>query len=208
MLNEFDGKAREWDNNPIHTERSEAIADALQSMVSLKKRMKVLEFGAGTGLLSFLIHEKVKHITLIDTSKEMVKVMQEKIEARQLGNMTALNLDLEKDPFTGSFNLICSQMAFHHVENVDAILETLCNLITPGGTLAIADLYPENGSFHGEGFTGHLGFDPEILAAQIRAHGFEKTTHKPCYSVRRSTGPGIFREFPVFMLTAVKRKAD
>lgn len=204
MLSEFDGKAREWDSNPIHTERSEAIAAALQSQVPLSKSMKVLEFGAGTGLLSFLILEKTGDITLIDTSVEMVKVTQEKIRTRGITHMTALVLDLEKDHFVGSFDLICSQMVFHHVENMEVVLETLSRLVKPGGYLAIADLYPEDGTFHGEGFSGHLGFDPEALAQKIRNHGFGQVNHSPCYVVRRTPGTGPAREYPVFLLTAQK----
>jgi 2-polyprenyl-3-methyl-5-hydroxy-6-metoxy-1,4-benzoquinol methylase len=205
MVNEFDGKAREWDANPIHTERSEAIAAALQTRVSLNPAMRVLEFGAGTGLLSFLIHEHVGDITLIDTSAGMVKVMQEKIRDRGLHNMHALQLDLETDPFTGQFDLIYSQMVFHHVDNVDAILHKFGKLLKPGGILAIADLYTEDGSFHGEGFTGHMGFDPETLAVQVREAGFTSLTHAPCYTVKRSTADGKTRNFPVFLMTAVKQ---
>lgn len=207
MLNDFDGKAREWDSNPVHTARSEAIAEALSSRVPLNNSMRVLEFGAGTGLLSFLIREKTGDITMIDTSVEMVKVIQEKILAHGIRNMTALHLDLEKDPYSGNFDLICSQMVFHHVGNVDAILEKLSRLLLPGGTLAIADLYPEDGSFHGEGFTGHPGFDPEKLSLQIRNHGFDQVMHKPCYEVRRNPANGPSRTYPVFLLTAVKQQA-
>jgi len=205
MVNEFDGKAREWDANPIHTERSEAIAAALQARVSLTPAMRVLEFGAGTGLLSFLIHENVGDITLIDTSAGMVKVMQEKIRDRGLHNMHALQLDLDTDPFSGQFDLICSQMVFHHVDNVDTILHKLSRLLKPGGTIAIADLYAEDGSFHGEGFTGHMGFDPETLAGQIRAAGFTGVTHAHCYTVKRTTADGKTRDFPVFLMTAAKQ---
>jgi tRNA (cmo5U34)-methyltransferase len=205
MLNEFDGRAREWDANPMHTERSEAIAAALQTHVALNPAMLVLEFGAGTGLLSFLIHEHVGDITMIDTSAGMVKVMQEKIRDRGLLNMHALQRDLETDPFSGQFDLICSQMVFHHVENVDAILHKFSKLLKPGGTLAIADLYSEDGSFHGEGFTGHLGFDPETLAAQIRDAGFSTVNHVHCYTVKRKTANGDTRDFPIFLMTAIKQ---
>ena len=54
MLNEFDQKAGDWDKNPIHTERSEAIANAMLQRLPVEGGMKVLEYGAGTGLLSFL----------------------------------------------------------------------------------------------------------------------------------------------------------
>jgi hypothetical protein len=33
---------------------------------------------------------------------------------------------------------------------------------------AIADLYPEDDSFHGEGFAGYKGFDPEELSGLLK----------------------------------------
>ena len=72
-MNEFDSKAREWDMNQMHWERSEAVAQQLIEMVPLSKKMKALEFGAGTGILSFLLHDHLSEIVLMDNSKEMVK---------------------------------------------------------------------------------------------------------------------------------------
>jgi hypothetical protein len=45
--------------------------------------------------------------------------------------------------------------------------KSFMSLLKPGGHLAIADLYTEDGSFHGDGFHGHKGFDPAILAAML-----------------------------------------
>jgi ubiquinone/menaquinone biosynthesis C-methylase UbiE len=161
MLNEFDGKARNWDNNPVHTERSEAISKALLHMLPLHPGMKAMEFGAGTGLLSFLLKDKLGEIMLLDNSAEMIRMAVEKIERQQIRNMHPLHINLEKEAFSDTFDIIYTQMVFHHIADIGLIINKLHRLIRPGGFLAIADLYPEDGSFHGEGFTGHTGFDPE-----------------------------------------------
>ena len=62
-------------------------------------------------------------------------------------------------------------MVLHHVGDIDTIIKKFHDLLNPGGYLAIADLYSEDGSFHGEGFHGHRGFDPVSLAALLQKQG-------------------------------------
>ena len=89
LVNEFDVKAAEWDNNPMHRDRSEAIANGIKIAIPFKREMKVLEFGAGTGITSFMLKDRVREITLMDNSTEMVKVMNEKIRASNAINLKA-----------------------------------------------------------------------------------------------------------------------
>jgi len=56
-MNEFDGKAREWDKDKMHMERSRAIAVEFEKMIPLNNSMRALEYGAGTGILSFLLKD-------------------------------------------------------------------------------------------------------------------------------------------------------
>jgi 16S rRNA A1518/A1519 N6-dimethyltransferase RsmA/KsgA/DIM1 with predicted DNA glycosylase/AP lyase activity len=49
-MNEFDIKAAEWDNNPMHWERSEAIVNEIIKLIPLSNKMTALEYGAGTGI--------------------------------------------------------------------------------------------------------------------------------------------------------------
>ena len=79
-MNEFDIKAAEWDLNPMHRDRSVAIAKEIMEKIPLKKEMTVLEYGAGTGITSFILKDHVKEITIMDNSAEMVRVMNEKIK--------------------------------------------------------------------------------------------------------------------------------
>ena len=205
MLNEFDGKARDWDNNPVHNERSVAISKALLRLLPLHPGMKAMEFGAGTGLLSFLLKDKLSEITLLDNSAEMIRVAGEKIEKQQIRNMHPLHINLEKEAFSDTFDLIYTQMVFHHVLDIELIINKLHTLIRPGGFLAIADLYPEDGSFHGEGFTGHTGFDPEWLSEKLQIAGFDNVSYRSCYTIRRITDHEGHKEFPVFLMTCSRR---
>jgi len=200
-MNEFDIKAAEWDNDPMHWNRSEAIANELKSMIPLNKEMRVLEYGAGTGITSFLLKDYVKEITLMDNSSEMVRVMTEKIEASKAKNLKALNFDLEHgDYINEKYDLILTQMVLHHVTDIDLILSCFNKLLNPGGYLAIADLYKEDGSFHGEGFTGHRGFDVGDLSGILRKNNFSDVTHKTCFTVKRKISDTKTREFDVFLL--------
>ena len=45
-INEFDNRAREWDKETIHWERSKAIAERMIAKIPFKPTMKALEFGA------------------------------------------------------------------------------------------------------------------------------------------------------------------
>ena len=57
--------------------------------------MTALEYGAGTGITSFLLKDYLKEITLMDNSSEMVKVINEKIKTSEVRNLKTLNFDLE-----------------------------------------------------------------------------------------------------------------
>lgn len=204
-MSEFDQKATNWDKDQIHIQRSEAIAKELIKTIPLNTTMKALEFGAGTGLLSFILKDKLSEIIMVDNSKEMIRVAQEKIEKENCHNMKALCIDLEKEPFENQFDLIYNQMVFHHVENIEIIVKKFHNLLKPGGYLAIADLYPEDGSFHGNNFTGHKGFDVDQLANLIEKQNFTNIQHKECFVIHRVNENMETTAYPIFLLTAIRK---
>jgi ubiquinone/menaquinone biosynthesis C-methylase UbiE len=200
-MNEFDIKAAEWDKNPMHWDRSEAIANEIKRRIPLNTEMRVLEYGAGTGITSFLLKDHVKEITLMDNSSEMVRVMTEKIETSKVKNLKVLNFDLEHANYKNEkYDLIFTQMVLHHVSDIDRIISRFSKLLNPGGYLAIADLYEEDGSFHGEGFTGHRGFDIGNLSGILRKNNFSEVSHKTCYTVKRKISDTKTQEFDVFLL--------
>src|SRR5450759_2489142 len=183
-MNEFDLKAAEWDQNPIIWERAEAIANEIKRLIPLKKQMTALEFGAGTGVTSFILKDFLKEITLMDNSTEMVKVMNNKIKTSRVENLKTLNFNLEQDDFKDAkFDFIFNQMVLHHISDIENIITKFYNLLNPGGFLAIADLYTENGSFHGEGIYRPQRFRSGIIVKLAFKTRFRK--YKPpemlCY---------------------------
>jgi ubiquinone/menaquinone biosynthesis C-methylase UbiE len=203
-MSNFDNVARTWDENPIHMERSLAIAKKMEELLPLQKDMKTLEYGAGTGILSFLLSEKLGHITMMDSSAEMVKVMEEKVLSRNATNLSPVLMDLEKERPYASYDLIFNQMVLHHIKDIRSIFDKFRQMLLPGGILAIADLYTEDGSFHGEGVDVHLGFDPEHLTKILLAVGFKNVRFEECYTMKREVDGPTSKLFPIFLLTASK----
>ncbi|MFZ4522257.1 MAG: class I SAM-dependent methyltransferase [Bacteroidales bacterium] len=204
-MSEFDDKAKQWDQNQMHLERTKAVAAAMQRRIPIIPAMEAMEFGAGTGLLSFFLKDNLAGITLMDTSAEMLKMAEAKLTAGDHGKIRTLFFNLEKEEYTGQpFDLVFTQMVLHHINDVNATLEKFYRMLSPGGYIAIADLYTEDGSFHDPGVEVHHGFDPEELMLQLKGCGFGNITNEQCFVIRRDTGPGTFREFPVFLITAGK----
>ena len=199
-MSEFDARAREWDKDKMHMDRSVAIAAELEKMIPINPFMKALEYGAGTGILSFLLKDKFSGITLMDSSQEMIKVCTEKTEYFKTNHILPIWFDLEHKDYDDRFDVIYNQMVLHHVNDYEAIIYTFHSMLNPGGYLAIADLYPEDGSFHGPNVNVHLGFDPEKLTAIFRNAGFKNIEYKTCFEVKRESGV----KYPVFLLVGQK----
>lgn len=206
-MSEFDHKARDWDQNTQYQERAAAVAASLVERVPLRPGLRALEFGAGTGLLSFALAGHFREIVMMDSSSEMVRVMEEKVAEGHFSHLIPHFGELTVKSFPPeSFDLIYNLMVMHHVEDIPGILRLFHELLRPGGWLVLADLYSEDGTFHSKGFHGHKGFDPQELRRELEAAGFEFREVRPCY-VTRKEKEGVIREYPVFMMTARRPEA-
>ena len=203
-MSQFDLKAADWDKNEMHWERSRAVYNKIVETINLDPGMKAMEYGAGTGILSFLLKDSVSEITLMDNSSEMVKVVEEKIRANGITHFKPLYFNLESNDYNGTFDFIFTQMVLHHVEDVESILEKFYHLLNKGGHLAIADLHEEDGTFHDDSFTGHWGFNADELGKLLQSKGFNQVSHQTCFVLKKTFGDGSTKEFPIFLLHARK----
>ena len=196
---DFDARAKTWDDDPVKRERAQAVAAAIRARVKLSGDMTALEYGAGTGLLSFEFADELGSITLADSSEGMLDVARAKIARADLGSrVRAVNLDLTRDPLPDErYDVIYSMMTLHHVPDTAVLFEQFRALLKPGGYVCIADLDAEDGSFHGAGVDVHHGFDRDALAEVIRAAGFADVTMDTCFEIRRGA-----RSYPVFLAAA------
>jgi 2-polyprenyl-3-methyl-5-hydroxy-6-metoxy-1,4-benzoquinol methylase len=147
-----------------------------------------------------MLKDQFEEITLMDNSIEMIKVCKEKATYFNAGNIIPVFFDLEQNNIESKFDIIYNQMVLHHVNDVESILTKFYTLLNPGGYLAIADLYPEDGSFHGPEVKVHLGFDPSMLTNIIKHKGFKDIQYKSCFEIKRESG----ENYPVFLLVAKK----
>ena len=198
----FDSKARQWDDNPVFRERGLKIAEAVRAAVPLHRDMHALDYGCGTGLLSFPLSDELGAIVMADSSSGMLDVVREKIAAQAVTNMTAVKLDLLADPAPSDrFDLIVTSMTLHHVPDTDHILRVFHDLLQPGGTLCIADLDQEDGSFHGIEVDVHHGFDRTDLSRRAAQSGFADVQFQTVFSIAKEHEDGT-RDYPVFLMTA------
>ncbi len=198
----FDSKARQWDDNPLFRERGLKIAEAIRKAVPLRREMNALDYGCGTGLLSFPLKDELGTILMADSSGGMLEVVNEKIAAQGVSNMATLKLDLLADPPPAQrFDLIVTAMTLHHVPDTDAILHIFHDLLQPGGYLCIADLDQEDGSFHGPEVDVHPGFDRADLSRRAAQAGFADIRFQTVFSIAKEHESGT-RDYPVFLMTA------
>ncbi len=200
---DFDARAATWDDDPTKVERARAIAAAIARAVPLSPSMSALEYGAGTGLLGFMLRDRLGELTLADVSDGMLEVAARKIAASGDARVRAVKLDLLVDPPPQErYDLVFSAMTLHHIPDTAAILRAFRSILRAPGYLCIADLDREDGSFHGAGFDGHLGFDRAALGAEARAAGFASATFATAYEMRKAVAGGT-RTFPIFLMVAL-----
>lgn len=200
-MTSFDDRAATWDD-PVKIERAATVARVIGDAVPLSPEVRLLEYGAGTGLVTQALGGSVGPVTLADTSTGMRAVMAEKIASGALpadARIWAVDLSADAAP-DDRFDLIVTCLTLHHIAELGPVLTAFATLLDPGGHLCIADLEAEDGSFHGEGFHGHHGFVRTELAAQIEAAGFGPVEYRECGSVERPDGT-----YPMFLATASRR---
>ena len=73
-------KAKDWDANEMRTNLSSDIGSAILEHVSLHDQMRVMDFGAGTGLITSQVAPLVKKIVAVDISETMLNKLFSKPE--------------------------------------------------------------------------------------------------------------------------------
>ena len=204
-MTNFDERAKDWDSDSKKVERARAVAEAIRDAIPLNTAMSALEYGCGTGLLSFALQSDLGQITLVDTSQGMLDVLAEKISSSDVTNMRPTRLDLATDPLPAErFDLTYSLMTLHHIEDAKGILKKFHALLNPLGKLVIADLDKEDGSFHTDGTTDvHLGFERSELQKWVEEAGFTDVRFSTAFEIKKKIGDAE-KTFPVFLLTARK----
>lgn len=199
MADLFNEKAEDWDSMPIPTQLSKTIGPAIIEHINITQEMSVLDFGAGTGLLTAHIAPLVHDIAAVDISQSMLDKLVAKPEFH--GKVKACCQNILDNPLDKTFDLIITAMAMHHVENTAMMLETFAKHLKSGGRIALADLDAEDGSFHPQNTEGvyHLGFDRDEFQQMLEDVGFTDINFSTAYTVHKED-----KSYPIFLVTGTK----
>ena len=203
MSNTFDARASTWDEDPGRLQLAADIFSAIEKQIPLQPGFAALDYGCGTGLLTFALAPRVRRITAVDSSRGMLDRLAQKQQSSGLLNIDLLQSDFSTHPLpSGAYDLLTTAMTLHHVANVEQILRQFFSLLAPGGFLALADLDTEDGTFHSnsEGIH-HFGFDRGTLARQLEACGFGNLHFTTASRIQKHG-----RTYPVFLATAQKHQ--
>lgn len=197
MADHFDEKSRDWDVNDVVKGLSATIGPSILEHVALSEKMDVMDFGAGTGLISAHIAPFVKKITAVDISEAMLNKLVAKVALAD--RVEAVCQDITHKPLHKKFDLIVSAMAMHHVQDTGQLIQTFAQHLKPGGRVALADLDKEDGTFHPENTPGvfHSGFDRDELQCVLEKQGFADIQFfTPHTAIKNS------KRYPVFLVVA------
>jgi ubiquinone/menaquinone biosynthesis C-methylase UbiE len=173
---DFNTEAVKWDNEN-RTKRAKMVADEITKSIDIKEKYRALEFGCGTGLVSFNLKDKFEHITLIDTSEGMMKILNSKINDFKVNNMTPILTDINENSAVigDKYDVIYTSMVLHHIEDIRTTLKNLYGMLNDNGYLCIAELVEDDGGFHrsDKDFNGHNGFKIDNLKKLLEELGYK-----------------------------------
>ncbi|MES0327693.1 MAG: class I SAM-dependent methyltransferase, partial [Gammaproteobacteria bacterium] len=130
MSDHFNEKAKTWDADEMVKKLSSAIGASILENTSLNPQMNVMDFGAGTGLISSQVAPLVNKIVAVDISEAMLDKLIAKPELQ--GKVEAVCQNILEQPLTTQFDLIMSAMAMHHVEDTAKLIQTFSEHLISG----------------------------------------------------------------------------
>ena len=152
LKEKFSQGAEEYDRQRTHVipclEDLYQITSDLSVVENPKPR--ILDLGAGTGLLTSYLHYKYPEgdFVLLDLSEEMLNIARSRFE--NVPDFHYLVADYLKHDFEGQFDIVVSSLSIHHLKHQDKRLlyEKIYRHLNPGGVFINADQvmgpYPAN----------------------------------------------------------------
>lgn len=139
----FDAVAKEYDAQRefVIPQMREYYGAAVWAAESQHPLPRILDIGAGTGLLSAMLRKKYPDapVTLLDISEKMLGIARERFTADQ--NVSFKVGDYSTVDLGGPYDLVCSALSIHHLDD-DAkrrLFVRIAAAISPGGLFVNAD---------------------------------------------------------------------
>lgn len=181
--------------------RSETVADAIRRAVPDGGDLVVLDYGSGPGHIGLRLASHFKRVIMADPDAAALAVASE--AARGMPNVSTYVLGAGDVGLTDlRADVVVSSLAWHHVRDLDTLLDTL-PVVAPGGLLLVADMDADGGAYHVEipDFDGVNGFDRAELCGRLVKHGYTDVTIQDLFHGQKWLA-GRLTDLSLFMLQA------
>jgi len=101
----------------------------------------IVDLGAGTGLLTKIIYEMYPnaYYTLIDISKDMLKIAKERFKG--MDNFNFLEYNYVEDIPVNNCDLICSALSIHHLDDKEKLYKNIYTKLNKNGCFINLDQF-------------------------------------------------------------------
>lgn len=140
----------------------------------------ILDFGCGPGNLGISLASNCDMVCLLEPSKEMQKLIKQKIDGLEVDNCYIQSANLELgDELGKTFDYIIVAQVLLHIPDYKQLLSLLPKYLNKGGSIVIFD-YLKNEEVYNE--TVHNGFELDQLIEILKNGGLSYKSDKVIYS--------------------------
>lgn len=167
-VDKFDNLSSKWwdKEGPLKTLHSVNKARIMYIMNKYDLcQANILDVGCGAGILTESFYGLCKSITGIDTSKSNIDIANSRAQKYNL-NINYIHTDIESYDFNKKFDVITCLEVLEHVPDINSIITSCKNNLSPNGSLFISTINKTPQSFI-----------LSILAAEFIMNLLPKGTH-------------------------------
>jgi SAM-dependent methyltransferase len=126
-----------------HSIRDEVALELLTSVAAVRLADRVLDVACGPGLVVCAFAALARHATGIDVTPAMLEQARRHADELGLENVSWELGAVPPLPWPdGSFDVVVSRYAFHHLEDPLAVLREMVRVCTAGGRVVVCDIAP------------------------------------------------------------------
>ncbi|MBC1456352.1 class I SAM-dependent methyltransferase [Listeria newyorkensis] len=195
--NVFETIAKKYDSTE-RIELANIIAHKVREELVESKDKTLIDYGSGTGLIGLQIADSVKNAILIDSSENMVEIINNKVEANNIQNVETFVADFTKDTMDIKADIVLVSLVLLHIPDTKIILEKLYKTLHTDGKLIIIDFDKNPNVYHPK---VHNGFVADELKALLTSTGFKSTNIQQFHH-----GEKVFMKQDATLFIAVSKK--
>jgi ubiquinone/menaquinone biosynthesis C-methylase UbiE len=139
---DWDSRVEAWEEVAA-TDAFRALRDRILEEAAPSGENRVLDLGAGTGLVTLALAPHAETVTALDISPAMLERLRAHAADNGVTNVDLVTADLRSLPFEDeTFDLVVSNYAFHHLEDAgkEIAISEARRVLMPTGRLVVCDM--------------------------------------------------------------------